>query len=127
MVVGADDGDMATAATAVREMGGGFAVAESGRVLARTPLPIYGLLSERPAPDLVAQLDDAIGALRALGCRLSAPFHTLAFVGLPVVIGRLKICSEGLVDVWAGKTLPIEIECSAPREREAPSIEMGGI
>jgi adenine deaminase len=106
--VGADDADMAAAARAVRDMGGGFAVAEKGELLATVPLPLYGLLSERPADELVVEIEAAIAAARSLGCGLSAPFHTLAFVGLPVVIGTLKICSEGLVDVWAQRIVPVE-------------------
>jgi adenine deaminase len=110
LVVGASDADMAAAATVVREMGGGFAVTRGGRALARVPLPLYGLLSEKPAPELVLEIEAAIEALRRLGCPLSAPFHTLAFVGLPVVIGKLKICSEGLVDVWGRRTVPVVIK-----------------
>jgi adenine deaminase len=106
--VGADDADMAVAARTVRDMGGGFAVVEAGDVLARVPLPLYGLLSEQPADDLVVEIEAAIAAARSLGCGLSAPFHTLAFVGLPVVIGTLKICSEGLVDVWRQRIVPVE-------------------
>ena len=41
-------------------------------------------------------------------CVQSAPFHTLAFLGLPVVIGKLKICSLGLIDVWANEVVPLE-------------------
>jgi len=113
ITVGADDRDMALAAAAVREMGGGFAVVAGGEMRARVPMPLYGLLSTEPAPALVAQLEVAIGATRELGCELSAPFHTLAFVGLPVVIGKLKICSEGLVDVWEQAVVPPVLEASA--------------
>jgi adenine deaminase len=94
-------------------MGGGFAVVAGGEMRARVPMPLYGLLSTEPAPALVAQLEVAIGATRELGCELSAPFHTLAFVGLPVVIGKLKICSEGLVDVWEQAVVPPVLEASA--------------
>jgi adenine deaminase len=108
LAVGADDADMATAARAVRDMGGGFAVVAGGETLATVPLPLYGLLSERPADVLVKEIEAAIDAARSLGCGLSAPFHTLAFVGLPVVIGTLKICSEGLVDVWGQRIVGVE-------------------
>ena len=106
--LGADDSDMALAARTVAQMGGGFAVVRDGRVLATVPLPLYGLLSEHPARELVAQISDAIDAVQSLGSDLSAPFHTLAFLGLPVVIGKLKICSLGLIDVWANEVVPLE-------------------
>jgi adenine deaminase len=119
--VGADDADMATAARAVRDMGGGFAVVADGRLLASVALPLYGLLSERPADELVVDIEAAIEAARSLGCRLSAPFHTLAFVGLPVVIGTLKICSEGLVDVWAQKIVDVEAGGAPSTTTAAPA------
>lgn len=109
IVVGADDHDMAVAAGCVADMGGGFAVARDGEVLASVPLPLYGLLSDRSAAELVEQIEAAIGAVHSLGSELSAPFHTLAFLGLPVVIGRLKICSLGLIDVWAGEVVALEV------------------
>jgi adenine deaminase len=116
LVLGAADDDMLLAAQTIEEMQGGFAVVRDGAVLARVPLPLYGLLSERPAKELVEQIEAAIAAARQLGCTLSAPFHTLAFLGLPVVIGKLKICSAGLVDVWQGRTVPVEVEAGQVAE-----------
>jgi adenine deaminase len=109
MVVGVDDDDMALAARTVAEMGGGFAVARDGRVLAAVPLPLYGLLSDQPADVTVALIGKAIDAVHSLGSELTAPFHTLAFLGLPVVIGKLKITSIGLVDVWANSVVELEV------------------
>jgi adenine deaminase len=109
LVLGANDRDMITAARAVADMGGGFCVAAGGRVLARVPLPLYGLLSDQRAENVVDEIERAVAALRDLGCRLSAPFHTLAFLGLPVIIGELKICSKGLIDVWRGEVVPLEV------------------
>jgi adenine deaminase len=107
LVVGADAEDMALAALECKRLGGGFVVAEAGKILARVPFPLYGLLSEEPLDVLAADIEKAIAALRRLGCSLNSPFHTLAFSGLPVSIGRLKISSVGLVDVWGGKTVPL--------------------
>ena len=108
LVIGVDDADMAVAANVVADMGGGFAVVRGGQVLARVPLPLYSLLSDATAETVVQQIEDAVAAVRSLGSPLSAPFHTLAFLGLPVVIGNLKICSLGLVDVWANKVVDLE-------------------
>lgn len=107
LVVGANEADMAVAARECTAMGGGFVVADKGKVLARVAFPLYGLLSEEPIDKLADDINSAIAALRGLGCPLKSPFHTLAFSGLPVSIGRLKISSAGLVDVWQGKTVPL--------------------
>jgi adenine deaminase len=114
MVVGADDGDMALAASTVADMGGGFAVVRGGSVLAKVPLPLYGLLSDQDADATVALIGKAIEAVHSLGSELTAPFHTLAFLGLPVVIGKLKITSIGLVDVWANSVVDLELPSAEP-------------
>ncbi|GHC73151.1 adenine deaminase [Limoniibacter endophyticus] len=53
-VFGGNEADMALAANAVIEMGGGMAVAQGGKILARLPLPVSGLVSEAPL-DTVAE------------------------------------------------------------------------
>ncbi|MGV8937938.1 MAG: adenine deaminase [Allorhizobium sp.] len=51
-VFGRDPHDMAIAANAVIAAGGGMAVASSGRVDALLPLPVSGLVSERPLKEV---------------------------------------------------------------------------
>ncbi len=48
VVVGASDGEMRAAVAAIVEMGGGLVVVAGGQVRAACPLPIAGLMSERP-------------------------------------------------------------------------------
>jgi adenine deaminase len=107
LVVGANPEDMAIVARQCARQGGGFVVANKGKILASVPMPLYGLLSEEPVDKVARDIEAAIAMLRELGCSLKSPFHTLAFTGLPVSIGRLKISSVGLVDVWQGKTVPL--------------------
>jgi len=97
-VVGADDEDMALAARAVAEVGGGQAVAVDGKVLAVLPLPIAGLISPEPAVVVVAQQRALLAAARSLGCPIEDPFMPLSFMPL-VVIPHLKLSDKGLVDV----------------------------
>lgn len=99
-VVGTNDLDMAVAANEVARLGGGFVVVRGGRVVACLELPLFGLLSDEPLVAVVNKYERALRAVAEMGCALPAPFHTLAFVGLPITIGKLKICSKGLVDVW---------------------------
>ncbi|MBX3598241.1 MAG: adenine deaminase [Rhizobiaceae bacterium] len=107
LVVGADADSMLVAAKECEKQGGGFVVVDDGKVVAQVPLPLYGLLSEASIDTLGQQIEAAFSALRELGCPLETPFHTLAFSGLPISIGRLKINSRGLVDVWKGETVPV--------------------
>jgi adenine deaminase len=79
-------------------MQGGFAVANHGKILASVPLPIAGLLSNKPLPDVKEELDAANRATKGLGCSVSEPFMALSFMALSV-IPELKLTDRGLVDV----------------------------
>ena len=83
---------------------------EKGEVKAALPMPMYGLLSDMPLESVVEGVRSVYSPSWDIGCVLSEPFHTLAFVGLPVIIGNLKISPTGLVDVWAEKNVPLFIE-----------------
>ena len=85
-VVGADPADMALAANALRECGGGLAVAAGGALAGLLPLPVGGLMADRPLAE-VAQADAALraAAREATGATLARPFQALAFLPLPVI------------------------------------------
>jgi adenine deaminase len=106
IVAGATDGDMRAAVASVVEMGGGFAVACEGKVLASLPLPVAGLMSDQPVETVRRQMDAMIAAARDLGAVLSDPFMTLGFLALPV-IPDLKLTDRGLVDVTRFEIVPL--------------------
>jgi adenine deaminase len=110
IVVGTNDTDMVVAANALADAGGGFVCVQGGEVRGMLALPLFGLLSEKPYREVVAQLDALNAMVRDLGCDMPSPFPTLGFVGLPVDIGHLKICPEGLVDVWKRAVVPILVD-----------------
>ena len=59
VVVGVDDGAMARAVGRLRELGGGIVVVEEQGVRAELPLPVAGLLSDRPLAEVLdASRDD---------------------------------------------------------------------
>ncbi|AMJ59845.1 adenine deaminase [Bosea sp. PAMC 26642] len=97
-VVGVDEASMAAAANRLVEIGGGFAVADGGKVLAELALPIAGLMSDQPFETVRHGLEDLRAAAKALGVVLAEPFLQVAFLTLPV-IPHLKITDKGLVDV----------------------------
>jgi adenine deaminase len=97
-VVGAADADMALAVNRVRELRGGFAVADGGTITAELALPIAGLMSDQPFEAVAATLHELRDAARALGCTLPEPFLQVAFLALPV-IPHLKMTDRGLFDV----------------------------
>lgn len=109
VVVGASDADMFVAAQAVVEMDGGLAVAADGEVLARLPLPIGGLMSDRPGPEVAEGYAAVNRAARNLGCPLDDPFMALSFLALEV-IPELKLTDQGLVDVTQFRIVPLFVE-----------------
>ncbi|HLO04899.1 MAG TPA: adenine deaminase, partial [Symbiobacteriaceae bacterium] len=96
ILVGADDADMRLAAETVASMEGGFAVVAGGEVLAKLPLPLAGLMSDRPLSEVAAGLKHLEAAARELGVTIASPFMALSFLALPV-IPRLKLTDKGLV------------------------------
>jgi len=106
IVAGTDNISLSTAAGAIADMGGGLAVADGVRILARLPLPVAGLMSNQPIAEVRRVLDEVIGAARTLGSNLHDPFMALSFLALEV-IPHLKLTDQGLVDVDQFKIVPL--------------------
>ena len=100
VVVGMSDEDMRVAVERLAERGGGIVAVDHGIVRAELPLPIAGLISDRPLEDVIAASRICLEAARDLGCSLDSPFQTMAFLVLSV-IPHLKLTDRGLVDVDA--------------------------
>ncbi len=109
VVAGVDNVSLTTAAGALADMGGGLAVADGVRILARLPLPVAGLMSNKPIHEVRRQLDEVIGAAHSLGSALHDPFMALSFLALEV-IPHLKLTDQGLVDVDAFKFVPLWVD-----------------
>jgi adenine deaminase len=95
--IGADDLSMQSAARAVAAMGGGLAVAVGESVVARLPLPVAGLMSDRPVAEVAAAYAAVVTAARGLGSPLHDPLMAMSFMALEV-IPALKLTDCGLVD-----------------------------
>jgi adenine deaminase len=97
IAVGTRDEDLLACVERLRELGGGLVVCDEGKVIAEMPLPVAGLLSDRPARDVHVEQERLDAALTARGVTLPSPFMALSFLGLSV-IPDLKITDRGLVD-----------------------------
>jgi adenine deaminase len=98
VVIGADDASMMTAARAVAEMGGGLVVALHEQIVAALPLPIAGLMSDRPIHEVATGYNALRVAAAQQGSPLHDPFMAMSFMALEV-IPELKLTDKGLVDV----------------------------
>ncbi len=104
IVAGTNDADMAACVAAIEETQGGLAIASGGEVLGTLPLPIGGLLSEKPVEEIIESLQYLNQIYRRLGGTLPAPFMTISFIGLPTV-PELGLTDMGLVDVLSHKLI----------------------
>ena len=97
VAVGASDEALARAVNLVIEARGGLAAVglDAHRLL---PLPIAGLMSDRPGSEVAEAYAELDRFAKALGSLLAAPFMTLAFMSL-LVIPTLKLAPGGLFDV----------------------------
>ena len=109
VVLGVDDTDMAACVTRLAEIGGGIVIAEGGRVAEELPLPIAGLMSDRPLAEVDQRLRSMDARLKSMGVTVASPFMTLSFLALSV-IPELKITDRGLVDVGRFELVPLGVE-----------------
>ena len=109
VVLGVEDQDMAACVTRLAEIGGGIVIAEGGRVVEELPLPVAGLMSDRPLQEVHERLRSMERRLNAMGVTMASPFMTLSFLALSV-IPDLKITDRGLVDVNRFELVPLGIE-----------------
>ena len=108
IVVGVDDAAMARCVARLAELGGGIVVVDGEAVTAELPLPVAGLLSDRPLPEVLAASRAINAAAEALGVRFPHPFQVLAFLALSV-IPSLKITDRGLMDVDRFELVPLAL------------------
>jgi len=97
IAIGTSDKFISEAMNMVVEMKGGMAVVnrEKKKIL---PLPVAGIMSDRPVETVAADYQSLSEMAKKLGCKMDAPFMTLSFMAL-LVIPKLKIGDKGLFDV----------------------------
>ena len=98
IVIGDNDPDMALAVNTLGKTGG-FAVCQNGKVLEYLPLEIAGIMSTKPADEVIKTHDRLHDAAKELNVTNGVdPFLSLAFLPLPV-IPQIRVTDSGLFDV----------------------------
>lgn len=98
LAVGGSDADILGAIAVVAESQGGLAAVADGQVLGHLPLPIAGLLSDRPLAEVAAAYESIETIAKSLGSTLESPFGTLAFMALSV-IPEARVTDHGFIRV----------------------------
>jgi adenine deaminase len=110
VVVGRSGEDMHTAVARLAEIGGGQVAVLDGAVLAEVPLPLAGLMSDRSAAEVSAQIEALNrAAAERLGTTVQEPFMQLSFIALSV-IPQLRLTDGGLVDVDRFAYVPVRVD-----------------
>ncbi|EKX97651.1 adenine deaminase C-terminal domain-containing protein [Selenomonas sp. oral taxon 138] len=109
LVLGQTAADMQTAANTVIEAQGGFVAVRDGHVEAFAPLPIAGILSDRPLPVLGEQIAGVRRALTDCGYRHDNVIMSLSTLSLPVS-PYFKLTDKGIIDVKKGAVAPLILE-----------------
>lgn len=106
VVLGPNECDMASAVNRVRVLGGGMVYSLGEEVVVEVPLPLAGIISEKPMDELACEIGEFEKTLREMGCHMAKPFlaiQTLPFTGLPFY----RLTDRGLLDMRARKLIPI--------------------
>lgn len=104
LVIGRSPKAMALAVNRVMEMGGGIVVVEDGQPLFELPLPLGGIMSERPLRELAERENALLGLLRSRGYPFHDPLYTLVFLPNDF-LPALRIHRGGVVDIRSGEVL----------------------
>jgi len=108
LVVGTSDREMSVAINQLISLGGGVVVVKEQEVTARLALPLCGIISPEPLPEIVREMGEVEKACRRLGSnltRLLLTLQTLPFTGLPY----LRPTDKGLADIRKGKLVPLSV------------------
>jgi adenine deaminase len=98
IVVGTNREMMAQAVNRLGEIGGGATIWQDGAEIGQVHLPIAGLMSDRPAAEVAAEVQTILSGMQRCGCALNNAFMQHSLLAL-VVIPALRISDLGLVDV----------------------------
>ena len=109
LVVGSNDEDMALAANTLIQCGGGLVAVLDGKVLCVVPLPIAGLMSDRPIDEMSLSIEKMERTWEEMGSTLPSPFMTMALIPL-ACLPETRLTNRGLVDCRTFQFIDLVVE-----------------
>lgn len=97
VAIGVNDDDLLHAISSVQRMQGGMVYVNEKEEIS-LPLPVAGLMSDKPCGEVAHQYKQITDIVKANGSQLHAPYMTMSFMSL-LVIPELKLGDKGLFDV----------------------------
>jgi adenine deaminase len=111
LVAGKSTEAMALAVNRLIELQGGWVVTDhSGEeILEELPLPVAGIMADRPVEEVGERTEQVRKAIESLGYRHYNPFMSFGTLSL-AVSPALKLTNKGLIDVKKGLIVPLVVE-----------------
>ncbi|SDW45911.1 adenine deaminase [Roseicitreum antarcticum] len=121
-VVGSSDAAMAQVVNKIRDNQGGWALATGGRIVADVRYEVGGLMTNRPAPDLDAEMAHLLAEGAKIDWLYEPTFSPRWFPGFPerlqfatltcapwrwVLVAPTQAVPQGFVNVQTGQTHPV--------------------
>lgn len=106
MVMGRNVYDMIIAANELIALGGGYSVANKGKIIAKLELPIGGIVSDEKVEIVGEKLGNVRAAMKELGYNHMNEIMSFSTLSLPVS-PALKITDKGLIDVRKQKVVSL--------------------
>ncbi|MBN2123449.1 MAG: adenine deaminase [Deltaproteobacteria bacterium] len=109
IVVGENEEDMADAVNRIHAIQGGAVLCAGGRIIEEIPLPVFGLMTDMPLPELAKGMEGLNRSMKEMGFPFNDPYRTLVTL-TGAAIPFLRICDEGLVDIKTGETVSLFVD-----------------
>lgn len=104
LAIGKSPEAMSRAVNRVREIGGGITAVENGRIAYELPLPLGGMMSDRPMEEIAEKQREFQRFLRRRGYSFHDPLYTLIFLPNDF-LPQVRINYKGVVDITKNKIL----------------------
>ncbi|MBU8906397.1 adenine deaminase C-terminal domain-containing protein [Desertibacillus haloalkaliphilus] len=98
VLIGKNKKDMVVAFNALKKAGGGMFIVEDEQVVSQIELPLFGMLSNKPMPELIAEHKEFVDLLRARGYEHQDPVYTLLFFS-STHLPYIRVTQRGIYDV----------------------------
>lgn len=99
--------DLALAMNEVIKRQGGVAFVQNGQVRDFLPLPVMGILSQKPIVEFAQEVERLLALLKQAGITLKNPLLTMSLQIPLAVIPELAITNRGLLDITQNRFIPV--------------------
>ena len=99
IIYGTNGRDMAVVANRIAKLGGGIVAAVGGKVIGEVPLPLLGLLSNKPLEHFLPKLHKISNIVHDMGLNPDRSINALEWITLVQDVPYLRFCKEGLFDM----------------------------